>query len=188
LAKTESLINGIVLHFIDDMKIVRYYSNSINDKVNGHDEELEGIMERKMNEFATRTKRNDSTNQSVTATTPVVLTDYNFNDMVSKHPVLIVDFWAPWCGPCRMVSPVIEELSKELTGKAVFGKLNVDGNPMIASTFGIQSIPTIAIFKNGKAVDGIVGAASKSQILSKLSTHIDKISSSDISSTRSGIY
>ena len=108
--------------------------------------------------------------------------------MVGRYPLLIVDFWAPWCGPCRMVSPVIEELSKELTGKAVFGKLNVDENPMIASTFGIQSIPTIAIFKNGKAVDGIVGAASKSQILSKLSTHIDKISSSDISSTRSGIY
>ena len=86
MAKTESLINGIVLHFIDDMKIVRYYSNSINDKVNGHDEELERIMERKMNEFATRTKRNDSTNQSVTATTPVVLTDYNFNDMVRSIP------------------------------------------------------------------------------------------------------
>jgi thioredoxin 1 len=166
---------------------VRYYNNSINDKVDGHDDELERIMQRKMNEFATRTKRNDDANQSVT-TTPIVLTDYNFNDMVSKHTLLIVDFWAPWCGPCRMVSPVIEELSKELAGKAVFGKLNVDENPMIAGTFGIQSIPTIAIFKNGKAVDGIIGATSKSQILSKLSIHIDKISSSDISSTKSGIY
>jgi thioredoxin 1 len=157
---------------------VQYYSNNINDKVNGHDEELERIMQRKMNEFSSRTKRNDSGNgnQSIT-TTLITLTDYDFNDMVSKYPLLIVDFWAPWCGPCRMVSPVIEELSKELTGKAVFGKLNVDENPMIASTFGIQSIPTIAIFKNGKAVDGIIGAASKSQILSKLSAHIDSISS-----------
>lgn len=157
---------------------MQYYSNNINDKVNGHDEELERIMQRKMNEFSSRTKRNDSGNgnQSIT-TTLITLTDYDFNDMVSKYPLLIVDFWAPWCGPCRMVSPVIEELSKELTGKAVFGKLNVDENPMIASTFGIQSIPTIAIFKNGKAVDGIIGAASKSQILSKLSAHIDSISS-----------
>lgn len=161
-----------------NIQIVQYYSNNINDKVNGHDEELERIMQRKMNEFSSRTKRNDSGNgnQSIT-TTPITLTDYDFNDMVSKYPLLIVDFWAPWCGPCRMVSPVIEELSKELTGKAVFGKLNVDENPMIASTFGIQSIPTIAIFKNGKAVDGIIGAASKSQILSKLSAHIDSISS-----------
>jgi thioredoxin 1 len=161
-----------------NIQIVQYYSNNINDKVNGHDEELERIMQRKMNEFSSRTKRNDSGNgnQSIT-TTLITLTDYDFNDMVSKYPLLIVDFWAPWCGPCRMVSPVIEELSKELTGKAVFGKLNVDENPMIASTFGIQSIPTIAIFKNGKAVDGIIGAASKSQILSKLSAHIDSISS-----------
>lgn len=155
----------------------------MSDRANGHDEELERIMQRKMNEFSLRTKRNDpsESNQS-TITTPITLTDQNFNEMVGKHNLLIVDFWALWCGPCRMVSPVITELSQELAGKAVFGKLNVDENPMIASTFGIQSIPTIAIFKNGKAVDGIVGAASKANILSKLSTHIDSNSSS------SGIY
>ncbi|MGH9963469.1 MAG: thioredoxin [Nitrososphaeraceae archaeon] len=168
---------------------MRYYNNSINDRTNGHDEELERIMKRKMNEFSHRTNRNDHVqgNQSTTST-PITLTDNNFNEMVSKYPLLIVDFWAPWCGPCRMVSPVIEELSKELTGKAAFGKLNVDENPMISSTFGIQSIPTIAIFKNGKAVDGIIGAASKSQIMSKLSTHISNTSSSDVNSSRSGIY
>ncbi|MGH9993892.1 MAG: thioredoxin [Nitrososphaeraceae archaeon] len=168
---------------------MRYYNNSINDRTNGHDEELERIMKRKMNEFSHRTNRNDHVqgNQSTTST-PITLTDNNFNEMVSKYPLLIVDFWAPWCGPCRMVSPVIEELSKELTGKAAFGKLNVDENPMISSTFGIQSIPTIAIFKNGKAVDGIIGAASKSQIVSKLSIHISNTSSSDVNSSRSGIY
>ena len=155
----------------------------MSDRANGHDEELERIMQRKMNEFSLRTKRNDpsESNQS-TITTPITLTDQNFNEMVGRHNLLIVDFWAPWCGPCRMVSPVITELSQELAGKAVFGKLNVDENPMIASTFGIQSIPTIAIFKNGKAVDEIVGAASKTHILSKLSTHINGNSSS------SGIY
>lgn len=163
---------------------MRYYSNSIGDRVNGQDEELERIMQRKMNEFSLRTNRNsDNENNQSSITTPITLTDQNFNEMVGKHNLLIVDFWAPWCGPCRMVSPVITELSQELAGKAVFGKLNVDENPMIASTFGIQSIPTIAIFKNGKAVDGIVGAASKSHILSKLSAHINGNSSSS-----SGIY
>ena len=85
---------------------MRYYSNSINDRTNGHDEELERIMQRKMNEFSLRTKRNDRIegNQSAT-TTPITLTDQNFNEMVGKHPLLIVDFWAPWCGPCKMVSP-----------------------------------------------------------------------------------
>lgn len=163
---------------------MRYYSNSIDNSANGHDEELERIMQRKMNEFSLRTNRNsDNENNQSSITTPITLTDQNFNEMVGRHNLLIVDFWAPWCGPCRMVSPVITELSQELAGKAVFGKLNVDENPMIASTFGIQSIPTIAIFKNGKAVDGIVGAASKSHILSKLTTHIDSNSSSS-----SGIY
>jgi thioredoxin 1 len=167
-----------------NIRIVRYYSNSIDNSANGHDEELERIMQRKMNEFSLRTNRNsDNENNQSSITTPITLTDQNFNEMVGKHNLLIVDFWAPWCGPCRMVSPVITELSQELAGKAVFGKLNVDENPMIASTFGIQSIPTIAIFKNGKAVDGIVGAASKSHIMSKLSTHINSNSSSS-----SGIY
>ena len=169
---------------------MRYYNNSISDRTNGHDEELERIMQRKMNEFSLRTKRNDHIegNLSTATTTPITLTDQNFNEMVGKHPLLIVDFWAPWCGPCRMVTPVITELSQELAGKAVFGKLNVDENPMIASTFGIQSIPTIAIFKNGKAVDGIIGAASKSHIMSKVSTHINNTSSTDINSSSSGIY
>jgi len=177
-----------VICFIGEYQGMRYYGNSINDRTSGHDEELERIMQRKMNEFSLRTKRNDESNQSATTTTPITLTDQNFSEMVGKHHLLIVDFWAPWCGPCRMVSPVITELSQELTGKAVFGKLNVDENPMIASTFGIQSIPTIAIFKNGKAVDGIIGAASKSHIMSKLSTHINNNSSTDINSSSSGIY
>jgi thioredoxin 1 len=165
---------------------LRYYSNSIRDgtsEASGHDEELEKIMQRKMNEFSLRTKRSDGIDgNQATTSTPITLTDQNFNEMVGRHSLLVVDFWAPWCGPCRMVSPVITELSQELAGKAVFGKLNVDENPMISSTFGIQSIPTIAIFKNGKAVDGIVGAASKSHIMSKLSTHINGNSES------SGVY
>lgn len=161
---------------------MRYYSNNIGDTTSGHDEELERIMQQKMNEFSLQRQRNEYVENHQSTATPITLTDQNFNEMISKYPLLIVDFWAPWCGPCRMVSPVIAELSQELAGKAAFGKLNVDENPMIASTFGIQSIPTIAIFKNGKAVDGIVGAASKSHIMSKLSGHINNNSKS------SGIY
>lgn len=161
---------------------MRYYNNINSDRAGGHDEELERIMQQKMNEFTLQRQRNDQVESNQSTATPITLTDHNFSEMVRKHPLLIVDFWAPWCGPCRMVSPVITELSQELAGKAVFGKLNVDENPMIASTFGIQSIPTIAIFKNGKAVDGIVGAASKSHIMSKLSSHISNNSAS------SGIY
>ena len=161
---------------------MRYYSNNIGDTTSGHDEELERIMQQKMNEFSLQRQRNEYVENHQSTATPITLTDQNFNAMISKYPLLIVDFWAPWCGPCRMVSPVIAELSQELVGKATVGKLNVDENPMIASTFGIQSIPTIAIFKNGKAVDGIVGAASKSHIMSKLSGHINNNSKS------SGIY
>ncbi|MFN5842729.1 MAG: thioredoxin, partial [Bacteroidota bacterium] len=82
------------------------------------------------------------------------ITDSNFNELVNKeNTVAMVDFWAEWCGPCRMIGPSVEELSKEYEGKAVIGKLNVDDNPNIASSFGIRSIPTILFFKNGKVVD-----------------------------------
>jgi thioredoxin 1 len=89
-------------------------------------------------------------------------TDSNFDSEALKadKPVL-VDFWAPWCAPCRMVGPIIEELSGSYSGKVKIGKLNTDDNPVIASRYGIMSIPTILLFKNGEIVDRIVGAAPK---------------------------
>lgn len=92
----------------------------------------------------------------------VTLTDKNFSDEVlkAKLPVL-VDFWAPWCGPCKMVSPIVEELAKEYDGKLKVGKLNVDDNQETSGKYGIMSIPTLAFFKNGKLVKTIIGAQGK---------------------------
>jgi len=88
----------------------------------------------------------------------IELTNDNFDNFLKKKEFVIVDFWAPWCMPCRMVSPIIENLSKKYEGKISFGKLNVDQQQDIAVKFGIMSIPTIIIFQNGKEVDRIIGA------------------------------
>lgn len=99
----------------------------------------------------------------------VEFTDGNFDELVLKSdkPVL-VDFWAEWCGPCRMVGPVVEELAGEYEGKAVIGKVNVDENREISAKYGIRNIPTLLVFKNGEVVDKQVGVAPKNQLASKL--------------------
>jgi thioredoxin 1 len=105
---------------------------------------------------------------------PFTLTDSNFDSEVTKHDLIVVDFWAPWCGPCRMVGPVIEELASEYAGKVAFGKLNVDQNTTIPSRFAVRGIPTMIIFKDGRAVDTLVGAYPKSHIESKFKPYIKK--------------
>lgn len=99
----------------------------------------------------------------------IEITDANFDEVVLKSdkPVL-VDFWAEWCGPCRMVGPVVEELSKEYEGQAVIGKVNVDNNPAIFTKFGIRNIPALLFFKNGEIVDKQIGAVPKSVLADKL--------------------
>ncbi len=102
------------------------------------------------------------------------LNDNNFEEVVLKSdkPVL-VDFWAEWCGPCRMVGPVVDELYKEYEGKAIIGKVNVDNNPEISMKFGIRNIPALLYFKNGEVVDKQIGAAPKSALASKLDALIN---------------
>lgn len=103
----------------------------------------------------------------------ITITDNNFDEIVMKSdkPVL-VDFWAEWCGPCRMVGPIVEELSKEFDGKAIIGKLDVDNNPNVSMQFGIRNIPTLLIFKNGQVVDKQVGVAPKAVLAQKINAHL----------------
>jgi thioredoxin 1 len=103
----------------------------------------------------------------------LVFTEENFESEALKSDKLVmVDFWAEWCGPCRMVGPLVEELSKEYDGKAVVGKVNVDLHGGIAAQFGVRNIPTIVFLKNGELVDKVVGAVPKDQLAEKLDTHI----------------
>jgi thioredoxin 1 len=101
------------------------------------------------------------------------ITDDNFEDIVLKSdkPVL-VDFWAEWCGPCRMVGPVVEELAKEYEGKAIVGKVNVDSNSGISANYGIRNIPTLLYFKNGILVDKQVGVVPKATLAAKLEAQL----------------
>jgi thioredoxin 1 len=129
------------------------------------DDELEAIKHKKLAEL----QKEAATKAMMSSITePIVLTDSNFASKVTKYPIMLVDFWAPWCGPCKMVSPIIEQLSREYSGRVAFGKVNVDENQRIAASFGIQSIPTLMIFKGSKAVDVIIGAMPKAQIEMKL--------------------
>jgi thioredoxin 1 len=138
------------------------------------DDELEAIKNKKLAELQ---KEADTKAMMSSITESLVLTDSNFASEVTKYPIMLVDFWAPWCGPCRMVSPIVEQLSREYSGRVAFGKVNVDENQRISTSFGIQSIPTLMIFKGSKAVDVMVGAMPKAQIEMKLKQQL--LSNSD---------
>jgi thioredoxin 1 len=102
----------------------------------------------------------------------IELNDSNFDQIIASDKPVLVDFWAEWCGPCKMIGPVVEELAGDYEGKAVVGKLNVDENPQTAAKFGIRSIPTLLVFKGGQIVDKQIGAVPKSVLNQKLAAQV----------------
>jgi thioredoxin 1 len=103
---------------------------------------------------------------------PVIITDSTLDAALNQYPLLIVDCWAEWCGPCRMIGPIIDELAKELSGKAVFGKLNVDENMQTSNKYRISAIPTLLVFKDGKLLDKLVGAYPKATLAGKIQKYL----------------
>jgi thioredoxin 1 len=103
----------------------------------------------------------------------VTLNDDNFDDQITKlQGPILVDFWAAWCAPCKIIAPALEELAGEMTGEAHVAKINVDENGGLANRFGIRSIPTLIVFKDGKVVDQLIGAAPKEQIRRMIQKHV----------------
>jgi thioredoxin 1 len=102
----------------------------------------------------------------------IVLTDANFDEVINSGKPVLVDFWAEWCGPCKMIGPVVEELAGDYDGKAVIAKLNVDENPQTTAKFGVRSIPTLLVFKGGQVVDKQIGAVPKSVLNQKLAAQV----------------
>ena len=134
------------------------------------DEELRIINEKRMKKLQKIVNEKELLKN---ITDPINLDDSDFTESINKFPLLLVDFWAPWCGPCRMMSPVIDQVGKEYQGKLVVGKVNVDENPSISRQFGISSIPTLILFKKGQAVNNIIGSVSKSRIDEMVRMHLE---------------
>jgi thioredoxin 1 len=102
----------------------------------------------------------------------IEITDANFEQLIQSDKPVLIDFWAEWCGPCRMVGPVVEELASEYEGRAIVGKLDVDANPQVSGKLGVRSIPTLLVFKNGQLIDKQVGAVTKHVLAQKLEAHL----------------
>jgi thioredoxin 1 len=134
------------------------------------DEELENIRKNMYNSILNAKKLEKVEKMDGKS---VELNDGNFDQMVNKPGLMVVDFWAEWCAPCRFVSPVLDELAKEYAGKMVLGKLNVDLNPQVSARFMIRSIPTIMFFKDGKPVDTVIGALPKPMIETKIKKNLN---------------
>jgi thioredoxin len=133
----------------------------------GENAELEKIRASKIKELATKVKEEKSLGNA-----PIIIDDEHFDETVKKHSLMLIDCWADWCGPCRMIAPTVEELARDYAGRVTVGKLNVDDNPLIAERFCVMSIPTLLIMKNGVEVDRVVGAVPKQLIEERLKKHL----------------
>jgi len=133
------------------------------------DLELEKIRQKKMEELMRKIPGEEKTGWP---NEPVPITDETFQETVQRYPLVVIDCWAPWCAPCLMIAPIIEEMAKDYTGKIVFGKLNIDEAQGIAMKYGIMSIPTLLIFKNGKLVDQSIGAMPRQMLEPKIMKYL----------------
>jgi thioredoxin 1 len=134
-------------------------------------DDLESIKRKKLEELRKKYMNGGTNMEQKWPDAPIPMQDANIEKTVKTYPTIVVDCWAPWCGPCRMIGPIIEELAKEMKGKIVFGKLNVDENPQTSLKYNIMSIPTLLVFKNGALVDRFIGAMPKEMLLQKLKPH-----------------
>jgi thioredoxin 1 len=136
---------------------------------NEKDVELEKLRQVKLREML---KKSKSFEEEPLINKPVEVSDATFNEIVQNHPLVVIDCWAAWCGPCRMIAPVIEELAREYAGKVVFGKLNVDKNRAVTMHYQIVSIPTLIVFNHGKLVDRITGALPKPVLEAQITRYL----------------
>ena len=136
------------------------------------DEELRRLREAKLRELMRRLREREERERRARRreelSRPVELTDETFERFIREHELAVVDFWAPWCLPCRVMAPVIEELARDYAGRVAFGKLNVDENPLTPLAFGVQGIPTLIFFRRGRAVDRLVGAVPRQVVEARL--------------------
>ena len=134
------------------------------------DEELERIKRTKLRKIMKGTVSQKQGESALNK--PVNVTDATFKEMIKNQPLVVVDCWAPWCAPCHMVAPIIEEMARDYAGRILFGKLNVDENREVAMQYQIMSIPTLLVFKNGKIVDRIIGAMPRQMLEPKITRHL----------------
>ena len=135
--------------------------------------EIEEIKRKKLEEHSKiYMRRGTNMKENNWPNSPIHITDADIDTIIKKYETIIIDCWAPWCGPCRMVGPVIDELAKEMQGKIVFAKLNVDENLRTSMKYNIMSIPTMLIFKQGNLVDRFVGALPKDLLKQKINGYL----------------
>jgi thioredoxin 1 len=135
-------------------------------------DELERIKQKRLREMMRRVGSNVHDSRHDWPSMPVELTDQTFKEVIHKYPVVVVDCWAEWCAPCRMVAPVVEELAQDYRGRIVFGKLNVDSNVRTAQQYGIMSIPTLLVLKNGQLANRLVGAMPKEMLEPQIAKYV----------------
>ena len=131
------------------------------------DKEVEKVKKKMMEEMMNEDEKGADYPDS-----PITLTDSNFDEKIKEYPIVLVDFWADWCGPCKMMEPIIEDLAQEYQGDVVFGKLNVDQNKGKSSEYQVSGIPTMMLFKDGQVANKMVGAMNKQMLEQKLENHL----------------